>query len=145
MVAGEGLAALALERSGGTDFRESRWREVEFTVIYRAVFVRYLHGGLPDREAKNRALSEVKGYLGMGSSSGVRLLSARSGQSGQEANEQPGNGTVTGRVREYLAAHPAMAGQSVNHVLSDLHSAGIKAGRTTVAEVLQERKQQSSH
>src|SRR5260221_7322728 len=61
LVAGEGLAALALERHGGADFRESRWREGEFTLIYRAVFVRYLQSGLPDREAKNRALSEVKG------------------------------------------------------------------------------------
>jgi hypothetical protein len=32
LVAGEGLAALALERRFGYDFREARWREVQFTV-----------------------------------------------------------------------------------------------------------------
>jgi hypothetical protein len=42
LVAGDGLAALALERRTGSDYREARWQEVEFTVIYRAVFVRYL-------------------------------------------------------------------------------------------------------
>lgn len=30
-VAGEGLAAIVLERKSGSDFREERWREVEFT------------------------------------------------------------------------------------------------------------------
>src|SRR5579859_5677623 len=93
LVAGEGLAALALERRGGNDFREERWREVEFTLTYRAVFVRYLQHGLPDREAKVRALSEVKGYLGKGSSSGVRLLSAGSEQGGQGTNGQSESST----------------------------------------------------
>ncbi len=40
-VTGEGLAALALERRSGVDFREVRRREVEHTAIYRALFVRY--------------------------------------------------------------------------------------------------------
>src|SRR5262249_33031082 len=83
-VAGEGLAALALERRSNVDFREQHWREVEFTITYRAVFVRYLNQGVPDREAKQRALAEVKGYLGAGSSSAVRFLSISTGQSGQE-------------------------------------------------------------
>src|SRR5215470_17003423 len=66
LVAGEGLAALALERRVGTNYSERSWQEVEFTVTYRAVFVRYLQQGLPDREARQKALSEVKGYLGTG-------------------------------------------------------------------------------
>jgi hypothetical protein len=33
LVAGDGLAALALERRTGNDFREQRWQEVEFTVF----------------------------------------------------------------------------------------------------------------
>src|SRR5688500_14020051 len=74
LVAGDGLAALALERRTGRDFREERWQEVEFTVIYRAVFVRYLQQGVQERDARQRAATEVRGYLGKGSSSvsGVR-------------------------------------------------------------------------
>jgi hypothetical protein len=138
LVAGEGLAALTIERQMGVDLRELRWREVEFTVIYRAVFVRYLSLGLPDREAKVRALSEVKGYLGAGTTS-VRALSAGSEQGGQAANEQPNNG-VKGKVRAYLTANPAAAQLSVNQLLSALSEQGIRAGRTTVAEVLREIK-----
>lgn len=144
LVAGDGLATLALERRSGGDFREERWQEVQYTVIYRAVFVRYLQQGMAERDARLRAVTEVKGYLGKASSSapsGVRLLSAPTGQSEQGANGQLGNGTVKGKVREYLTAHPDTAGQSVNQVLSELRSAGIKAGRTTVAEALKELKQ----
>jgi hypothetical protein len=57
LVAGEGLAILVLERREGIEPYELRWREVEFTATYRAAFVRYLQGGLPDREAKQPALS----------------------------------------------------------------------------------------
>jgi hypothetical protein len=95
LVAGEGLAALALERRSASDYKEDRWQEVEFTVIYRAVFVRYLQQGLPERDARQRAFSEVKGYLGRGSSSTVRLLSAGSGQSGQ--NDRSGRTGRTGK------------------------------------------------
>src|SRR5258708_11522145 len=66
LVAGEQIAALALERRGGPDFKEVRWREVEFSMVYRAGFFRYLHGCLPDLDGSNWALGEVKGYLGAG-------------------------------------------------------------------------------
>ncbi len=144
LVAGDGLAALALEQHTGNDYREQRWLEVEFTVVYRAIFVRYMQEGLPERDARHRAFSEVKGYLGSGSPSGVRLLSAPNGQSGQSTNGQKmgeQTSSVKGRVRAYMDANPALAQYSVNHVLSVLKSAGVSAGRTTVAEVLQERKQ----
>ncbi len=77
LVAGDGLAALALEQRTGNDYREQRWQEVEFTVIYRAMFVRYMQQGLQERDARQRAFTEVKGYLGRGNPSGVRLLSTR--------------------------------------------------------------------
>jgi hypothetical protein len=145
LVAGEGLAALALEQRVETDHKEQRWQEVEFTLIYRAVFVRYLRQGLPDRDARQRALSEVKGYLGRGRSSAVRTLSAPNGQRGQSGHQANGwngqNGSVKARVRTYLDAHPELEQLSVNQVLATLHSAGVQAGRTTVADVLQERKQ----
>jgi hypothetical protein len=139
LVAGEGLAALALQQRSGTDVREIRWREVEFTVVYRAVFVRYLQGGLPDREAKNRALAEVKGYLGAGSLSATRLLSAGSGQTGQRVDGHPPS--VKAKVRAYLTEHPDSAQLTVRELQSQLTKQGVRAGRTTVAEVLQERKQ----
>src|SRR5512147_2343735 len=55
LVAGEGLALLALEQQTGTNYREQRWQEAEFTVIYRAIFVRYMQQGLPERDARQRA------------------------------------------------------------------------------------------
>mgnify|MGYP001172364241 FL=1 len=145
LVAGDGLAALALDRRTGSDFREQRWQEVEFTLIYRAVFVRYLQQGIGQRDARQRAASEVKGYLAKGSVSGARQLPARnerSGQNGQGANEWNGHqGSVKDHVRTYLDANPDLTQLSVNQVLFALKNAGVKAGRTTVAEVLQERKQ----
>ncbi|MEO8613185.1 MAG: hypothetical protein ABI690_35165, partial [Chloroflexota bacterium] len=80
---------------------------------------------------------EVRGYLGKGnvSASPVRQLSARSGQ--------PPNGqgsTVKASVHAYLDANPDLARLSVNQVLAALKAARVQAGRTTVADVLQERK-----
>src|SRR5947208_1160015 len=46
-----GLAILVLERRDGVEPYELRWQEVEFTVTYRALFVRYLQNGLSDRDA----------------------------------------------------------------------------------------------
>ncbi len=141
LVAGEGLAALVLERHDNADFREQRWQEVEFTVTYRAIFVRYLQRGLPDRDAKIKAFAEVKGYLGTGTPSAVRSLSAGTGQTGQGADGQAN--TVKNQVRAYLVANPDVEAQTVRDVVSALQVAGIKAGRTTVSEVLKERKQGS--
>jgi hypothetical protein len=141
--AGEGLAALALERRTRNDLREKRWHEVEFTTTYRAVFVRYLQGGLPDQEAKQRALSAVKGYLSNSlpfASSRVRMLSAGSGQSGQETDGQARYGTVSKDVKKYLAEHPELTKQSVNLVWTGLRLSGLRVGRTTVADVLKEMK-----
>jgi hypothetical protein len=143
LVAGDGLAAIALARRGGNEFREQAWQEVEFTVVYRAVYVRYMAQGLLERDARHRALTEVKGYVGNSRPSGVRLLSAQNGQSEQGANGQADTtmSTVKGRVRAYLSAHPETTQLSINQVVAALASAGIKAGRTTVSEVLKEIKQ----
>ena len=138
LVAGEGLAALALEKRGGRDFREERWREVEFTVVYRAVFVRYMQMGLIEKEARQKATAEVKGYLG---SSSVRLLSAPARQSEQTGQSPNGRGeTVKERVRAYIAEHPEIEQMSVTYALRTLNAAGVQVGRTTVGEVLAERK-----
>jgi len=139
LVAGEGLAALVLEHRSGTDFKHTRWREVEFTVTYQAVFVRYLQHGLPDREARQKALAEVKGYLGAGSVSTVRALSAPTAHPAQRESAQPH--TMKDNVRAYLTANPDAAGKmSIKEVQSSLSAQGVQAGRTTVAEVLREVK-----
>ena len=140
LVAGDGLADLTLEQHERTDFRERQWQEVEFTVVYRAVFVRYMQTGLDERDARRRALSEVKGYLGTGQSSSVRLLSAGTGQSEQRGHRTNGRHGVKARVREHLDSNPDLEALSVNQVLSELTSAGVRAGRTTIAEVLAERR-----
>ena len=94
LVAGEGLALLVLERRTGLDMREAQWQEVAFTTTYRALFVRHLQSGLPDRDTRQKALAEVKGYLSAGRPSGVRSLSAGSGHTGQ-ANGQPTDSAKT--------------------------------------------------
>jgi hypothetical protein len=101
LVAGEGLAALTLERRNVQDFRDHRWHEVEFTLTYCAVFVRYLQQGLPDKEAKQRAFSQVKGYLGKSSPSAGIV------QTGQSPDGQ--NPTVKDRMRTFLADNPELA------------------------------------
>ncbi|MCZ7538790.1 MAG: hypothetical protein M5U29_02495 [Anaerolineae bacterium] len=140
LVAGDGLADLTLEQRERIDFRERQWQEAEFTVIYRAVFVRYMQAGLDERDARRRSLSEVKGYLGTGRSSAVRLLSAGNGQGEQSGLRTNRSGSVKERVHEHLDTYPALEELSVNQVLSELRNAGVKAGRTTVAEVLAERR-----
>ena len=137
LVAGEGLAALVLEHRTTSDFREERWREAEFTVIYRAVFVCYMQQGITDKEAKQRALAEVKGYLTpSGRPSAVHLLSAPSGQ-GERTTQNNGNG-VRAKVKAYMMEHPEIAEMSVSRALEAVRLADIQAGRTTVAEVLQD-------
>ncbi|MBZ0285043.1 MAG: hypothetical protein K8L97_30185 [Anaerolineae bacterium] len=48
LVAGDGLAAL--ERRTTSDAKEQAWQEVEFTVIYRALYGRYLQQDFPQME-----------------------------------------------------------------------------------------------
>ncbi len=59
-----------------------------------ALFVCHLQSDLPDRDARQNALAEVKGYLSAGRPSGVRSLSAGSGHAGQ-ANGQPTDSAKT--------------------------------------------------
>jgi hypothetical protein len=145
LVAGDGLAALALERRTNSDAKEQAWQEVEFTVIYRALYGRYLRLGIAQNEARQKAAGEVRGYLGKGSLSAVRQLSALSGHpghSGQENGRHPNGqtGSVKARVHAYLDANPNLEQLSVNQVLTALKEVNVRAGRTTIADVLQERK-----
>jgi hypothetical protein len=94
--------------------------------------------GLDEKNARKRASSEVKAYLGTDKVSAVRSVSAPSGQTGHRTNGQ--NGQLKSRVRSHLDAHPEMDGISINQVLAELQDAGVQVGRTTVAEVLQERR-----
>lgn len=143
LVAGEGLAALAFEERDTTDHREHQWQQVEFMVTYRAVFVRYLEQGLSEREARQRAINEVRGYIGGRNnlSHAVHLLSAPNGRSEYLTERPNGQGeSVKSRVSAYLDANPNLTKLSVNQVHSALKNAGVQAGRTTVGKVLQERK-----
>ncbi len=139
LVAGEGLALLVLERRSGLDTREAQWQEVAFTTTYRALFVRHLQSGLPDKDARQKALGEVKGYLSAGRSSGVRSLSAGNGQV-EQANGQPAN-SAKATVCHYLSQHVDAEQLSVNQLWDRLQHEGIQVGRTTVAQALKEQKQ----
>jgi hypothetical protein len=146
LVAGDGLATLALERRTSSNAKEQAWEEVAFTVVYRALYGRYLQQGVAQMVARQKALGEVRGYLGNGSVSAVRQLSAPTGQSGQNGHAGQENGqhesgqagSVKARVHAYLDTLPDHAALSVNQVLAALKDSGVQAGRTTVAEVLQE-------
>jgi hypothetical protein len=69
------------------------------------------------------------------------------GRSGHQEPEQPGQpatprtSNVKSRVRAYLDANPGLDQLSINQVFATLKQSGVQAGRTTVADVLQERKQ----
>ena len=96
-------------------------------------------GHIFDRDAKLKAMAEVKGYLSAGNSSGVHVLSAGSAQ--PEHGEQESRVQTPGSkasVRAYLDANPDARQLSINQVLSLLHDRGIRTSRTTVAEVLRE-------
>src|SRR6185295_16551304 len=57
-VAGDGLAALALERRTSSNAKEQAWEEVAFTVVYRALYGRYLKQGIAQNEARQKAAGE---------------------------------------------------------------------------------------
>ncbi len=141
LVAGEGLALLVLERRNGLNLREAEWREVAFLTTYRAMFVRYLHSGLLDRDAKLKAMAEVKGYLSTGNSSSVRALSAGNAQPEHSVQESAMHLSGTkASIRAYLDANPDARQLSINQVLLVLRDRGIRTSRTTVAEVLRETR-----
>ncbi len=83
-------------------------------MTYRALFVRYLQTGLPDREAKLKAMAEVKGYLTSVRPSMVRSLSTGEEQH-EQANEQ-GVNTVKPLLRQYLDEHADAQQLSVNQL-----------------------------
>jgi hypothetical protein len=93
---------------------------------------------MTDKDARHRALAEVKGYLARSSPLPVQLVSAGSEQRGQLPNSSPDS--TKGRVRAYLDMHPELTQQSINQVWAALQTSGVIVGRTTVAEVLQERR-----
>jgi hypothetical protein len=100
--------------------------------------VRYLQQGLDQRDARLRATAEGQRLFGQGQC--VRCpVAVRSDRTVGKTDGQAGR--VKTQVRSYLDAHPDAAVLTVRQVLSNLGSEGIRAGRTTVAEVLQERKQ----
>ncbi len=142
LVAGEGLAILVLESRTGATAHEARWQEVEFTVTYRALSVRYLQSGLADREARLKALADAKGYLTSAHPSGVRALSAGSEQRGQANGQRPDR--LKNVLCRYLDEHAEAEQLSVNQLWERLQSEGVRVGRTSVAEVLKERKQRIS-
>ena len=109
-------------------------------MTYRALFVRYLQSGLPDRDARLKALADVKGYLTSARPSGVRALSAGNEQGGQPTGQRPDS--MKNVLRRYLDDHTEAEQLSVNQLWERLQSEGVRVGRTTVAEVLKERKQQ---
>ncbi len=111
-------------------------------MTYRALVVRYLQSGLPDREAKLKALADAKGYLTSARPSGVRALSAGSEQGGQPNGQRPDSMKST--LRRYLDEHSDAEQLSVNQLWERLQSEGVCVGRTSVAEALKERRQQGS-
>jgi hypothetical protein len=69
------------------------------------------------------------------------MLSAPNGQGEPQANGQAQLSPLKARVHAYLAANPELADGTVNEVLASLRVAGTHVWRTTVAEVLQRRRE----
>lgn len=131
LVAGEGMANLLLEsRSRDASQAELRWREVELDVLYRALYALYV-SRMEAAEARNRAYSESRGYLGR--SPFVRSLPSVA----QKPNERTGKQAL---VRSWLDAHPECRSLSVSVCWKRMANDGLKVGRTTVAEVLKNRE-----
>ncbi len=94
---------------------------------------------MPDREAKYKAISEVKGYLGTANILPSRALSAPSAQGAQSESAQLLS--MKEKIRAHLTANPdAVQEMSINDAMSALSVQGVRPGRTTVAEVLREIK-----
>lgn len=134
MVAGGAFAKLVLDRSASTDHRETRWQEVEVTVIYRAVYTRYTMLNVPAAEARKLAEDAVRGYFekkGRGALTGggrqTQLSAGVSESPIQVSNwpmstvsvdtevDRPGtskrprqkrDSNARGKVMDYLTAHP---------------------------------------
>ncbi|MHB8630222.1 MAG: hypothetical protein ACYDBJ_29025 [Aggregatilineales bacterium] len=72
----------------------------------------------------------------------VRLLSAPSAQGVQSAQIDGGVqvGSIKAKIQAYLATNPDAKQMSINEVLTGLSAQGVRAGRTTVTEVLREIK-----
>lgn len=161
IVAGEGLATLMLERDQTGTFYDAKWREVETVILYRAMFGRYVQTGLLPKDARDRAQAEVKGYFGIGAVQSravvfaavqtphtvqalpaphtVRPNTAQAEQTAQVPNTSSGK---KAEILSFVQANPSAAQLSINALMVQLRTVGIVAGRTTVAEVLREIKQE---
>ncbi len=100
----------------------------------RRRLVHYLQSGLPDREAKLKALADAKGYLTSARPSGVHALSAGNEQ-GEQANRQRPDG-MKNMLRRYLDEQSDAEQLSVNQLWTRLQVEGVQVGRMSVAEVL---------
>ncbi len=84
----------------------------------------------------------MKGYLTSARPSGVRALSAGTEQGLQANGHRPDS--MKNVLRGYLDEHVEAEQLSVNQLWERLQSEGVRIGRTSVAEVLKERRQQTS-
>lgn len=148
-VAGEGLAALLLERRATGDVIERRWRlvaaEIEFTALRDAA----LNEGIPARRAIEWA-GRITGYMVADVSVRPQLSAADNGgqpdADGQAdrllsaGQQRTGSGYARAsdareRVKAYLAAHPEAMGRPVREVAE-----AVGVGKTVTGDVMKEMR-----
>ena len=150
VAAGEGLAALVLERRSGDGLLEIRWRESGPAVEYEALRDAAIASGFSAREAKSWA-TQITGY-GLSTKRSKRETSsvqqASSERPVNSRSEQPNRSQESSSgytkrmdarsvIRGYVSSHPESEAMSLSEIVSAIQlETGIKVGRSSVHNVL---------
>jgi hypothetical protein len=147
IAAGEQVAKLMLEHEvNADDYKERQWREVQETIIYRAVFAHYRNIGMDAKTAKKEAQNEVRAYLQSGPvrvSNDVRALSGgqqRTDGHGQRTDKLTDSGhRKRTQVKTYLENNPELLEDyPVRELVKILNGQGLECARQMVNEVRNE-------
>lgn len=136
LVAGEGLAALILERRERGDFIEQEWMRVRIEIEFEALMSAAVQSGISPRRAAIWAAAIVKSDEAL-TAPETPLLSAENSESGQADSGQSSvhRAYATEQARQYLVDHPEAESLTVR---AFAEAAGIK--KSLAAEVLAEYK-----
>lgn len=140
-VAGEGLAALFLDRRKAGSLLEEKWREVELEEVRRALYAELINRQMPSREARQLAESMATAYT----VSRIKLKDVQRPQlsatvSAEASSKHPlvDKSNVRAAMRQYLIEHPDAVGLSARQL--SIAVTGSDRSRTVASEVLRDVK-----
>jgi hypothetical protein len=144
-VAGIRIAKMAFRRRA-SDFREQAWADVERSETYREVFG-LLVRAMPPEQAKAQAAELVSAYFGVtvrsrtaAPSIRIRKPPAPALPDGGSPALPDGAATTRERVEQLFEANPSWYDLSISQAMQAVNDAGVKAGRTTVGDVLRGKR-----